>query len=145
MASPSFQSTRPVKGATGLCPYLHAGGVVSIHAPREGRDRAQILAAAEQALFQSTRPVKGATKRVLQRVGKVMFQSTRPVKGATGRLGLAEFLGQVSIHAPREGRDKWEQTRQPTDGVSIHAPREGRDFRDELDMQPWQGFNPRAP
>ena len=35
----SFQSTRPVKGATRLGQMLEANTAVSIHAPREGRDR----------------------------------------------------------------------------------------------------------
>ena len=35
----------------------------------------------------------------------IMFQSTRPVRGATnGRDGAARGV-DVSIHAPREGRD----------------------------------------
>ena len=57
-----------------------------------------------------------------------MFQSTRPVKGATQLAGETPRHSGVSIHAPREGRDRC----QPGDQadplpVSIHAPREGRD------------------
>ena len=57
--------------------------------------------------FQSTRPVRGAT---VEKNGYVItydeFQSTRPVRGATvpqQRLGPVQ---QISIHAPRAGRDK---------------------------------------
>ena len=35
---PKFQSTRPVKGATGRLALAEFLGEVSIHAPREGRD-----------------------------------------------------------------------------------------------------------
>ncbi len=59
-----------------------AGIVVSIHAPREGRDVATSF--------------DGATKE---------FQSTRPARGATIVSGQHLVDAEVSIHAPREGRD----------------------------------------
>ena len=78
----TFQSTRPVRGATGsgdLYPRL-AG--VSIHAPRAGRD-----------LYLTDKMPKGK------------FQSTRPVRGATPVMASRSVLPYVSIHAPRAGRD----------------------------------------
>ena len=58
-----------------------------------------------------------------------MFQSTLPVRGATVKCPcvLQEFL--VSIHAPREGSDKYVPKRTYSSVVSIHAPREGSDTR----------------
>ena len=56
-----FQSTRPVKGATGALKERDAARRVSIHAPREGRDSDPARVARAGAEFQSTRPVKGAT------------------------------------------------------------------------------------
>ena len=79
-----FQSTRPVRGATGAAafaaadrrnfnprapygarPWLkeHAAEVddISIHAPRTGRDGGGSSGNAVDTAFQSTRPVRGAT------------------------------------------------------------------------------------
>ena len=102
---PTLQSTRPVRGAT-LKP-ITANMIVE---------------------FQSTRPVRGATiaswpKRPnkadfnprapcgARQTGKKegttpkKFQSTRPVRGAT-RPGFPRYVRhQISIHAPRAGRD----------------------------------------
>ena len=100
-----FQSTRPVRGATQT--VLHEGGclVISIHAPRAGRDSFTYwIAESNQNFnprapcgarrfpwsscsfatrFQSTRPVRGATEAHRHRTGPTTFQSTRPVRGAT--------------------------------------------------------------
>ena len=61
-----FQSTRPVKGATGLADDVADLYIVSIHAPREGRDPYMRTQAARGGRFQSTRPVKGATGCTVQ-------------------------------------------------------------------------------
>ena len=55
-----FQSTHPVRGAT-------------------GRNRH----ARSSSLFQSTHPVRGATRLPFMRIVCVLFQSTHPVRGAT--------------------------------------------------------------
>ena len=78
-----FQSTRPVKGATWNGEAWNGEALVSIHAPREGRDRCGASSPTASGTFQSTRPVKGATH-----------------DGSTMQIDVA-----VSIHAPREGRD----------------------------------------
>ena len=59
----SFQSTRPVKGATRASIDAWRGRLVSIHAPREGRDTSNAKQVKRALKFQSTRPVKGATER----------------------------------------------------------------------------------
>ena len=56
-----FQSTRPVRGATFIRLALRGSTVVSIHAPRTGRDIFIRLALRGSTVFQSTRPVRGAT------------------------------------------------------------------------------------
>ena len=123
----TFQSTRPVRGAT---PARHRCGlpcIVSIHAPRAGRDPAVMrppsvpesfnprapcgarlvdaLGTVDRGVFQSTRPVRGATGHIRTMSAATLFQSTRPVRGAT--IGQGEFpeCHGVSIHAPRAGRD----------------------------------------
>ncbi|EFR40816.1 hypothetical protein HMPREF9162_2208 [Selenomonas sp. oral taxon 137 str. F0430] len=78
-----FQSTRPVRGATGSGESLGDVIGVSIHAPRAGRDapgRGNYAAPGE-------------------------FQSTRPVRGATAATPQGDMSDGVSIHAPRAGRD----------------------------------------
>ena len=78
-----FQSTRPVWGATSALQNLAVTLVISIHAPRVGRD-----------------PYNRQNQAKLWQ-----FQSTRPVWGATMILSAAEYLDDISIHAPRVGRD----------------------------------------
>ena len=100
-----FQSTLPVRGATGLS--------------------AQI---AGQFLFQSTLPVRGATgfpscrgfcvlnfnprspcgerlRWFASAIWPIIFQSTLPVRGATGHLCHNALPELISIHAPRAGSD----------------------------------------
>ena len=56
-----FQSTRPVRGATYSNPHLPNDYIVSIHAPRTGRDAGLLVLPRARNWFQSTRPVRGAT------------------------------------------------------------------------------------
>ena len=59
-------------------------GVISIHAPRMGRDLFEPTSPNGAFIFQSTRPVWGATLTLNQMIFVAMeFQSTRPVWGAT--------------------------------------------------------------
>ena len=80
---------------------------ISIHAPREGRDRRPAVSTSRQLRFQSTRPARGATTVWAEK---------------TGRIG-------ISIHAPREGRDNFCLYAWFRRSISIHSPREGRDGR----------------
>ena len=60
-----FQSTRPVWGATIAQPTQPQSVVISIHAPRMGRDvQLQKHRVFFQCTFQSTRPVWGATAKL---------------------------------------------------------------------------------
>ena len=102
-----FQSTRPAWGATrhalrrvgqrqdfnpraphGARRPLNDSGhyevLISIHAPRMGRDPKRVPANSMEAGFQSTRPAWGATSVALQNnTVRKIFQSTRPAWGAT--------------------------------------------------------------
>ena len=96
--------------------------------------------------FQSTRPARGATDHLVRQLSKLFnfnpraprgarqpnmkrksttmrFQSTRPARGATQYAG--DGLRRVNI--------------------SIHAPREGRDYKADRLSQRRSHFNPRAP
>ena len=94
-----FQSTHPVRGATG---NLHRPGRdigISIHAPREGCD--------DPSAIQSFHCLE--------------FQSTHPVRGATTRVCYIDKRVRISIHAPREGCDRGNGLRIPRYGHSDHS------------------------
>ncbi len=57
-----FQSTLPMKGATGDHWQSFNGGIVSIHAPNEGSDHLMRYSPTLAIQFQSTLPMKGATR-----------------------------------------------------------------------------------
>ena len=95
--------------------------------------------------FQSTRPVWGATCFAIFGWILFEFQSTRPVWGATFRNIADYYKVQVSIHAPRVGRDchghRWRQQR---GGFNPRAPCGARRYLSGA-CPPTQCFNPRAP
>ena len=162
-----FQSTRPVRGATGGGIVRCASTPVSIHAPHAGRDfrihparvcnrrfnprapcgaRHSVLSSTcALCLFQSTRPVRGATCGTGAPSLKVEFQSTRPVRGATRAAAASFGRALVSIHAPRAGRDPSSWSPRYSRCVSIHAPRAGRDHPSRGAFRRRACFNPRAP
>ena len=84
MTRDEFQSTPPVRGATGLAwrDYNWAG--ISIHAPRAGGDLINGFVCAPRIEFQSTPPVRGAT--IINHAVTVIMM--------------------ISIHAPRAGGDR---------------------------------------
>ena len=81
--SNSFQSTRPMRGAThniAETPTLSKN--FNPRAPCGARQAAADTLTARQ-LFQSTRPMRGATGATVARHALNVFQSTRPMRGAT--------------------------------------------------------------
>ena len=103
---PTFQSTRPVRGATSNSPHLKTPKTISIHAPRAGRDTARLPPICSASNFNPRAPC-GARRRPAPKAPKQtrhfnprapcgarpsfitpssqqsLFQSTRPVRGAT--------------------------------------------------------------
>ena len=98
-----FQSTRPARGATSDVSNTVLGLMISIHAPREGRD--VIVGASAPGLPRDFNP--------------------RAPRGA--RLSTVLFLLKhlsISIHAPREGRDS------KSEQISLHIfAKKGMDSR----------------
>ena len=164
-----FQSTRPARGATAHRPGQWRGQIVSIHAPRAGRDAPSAMAMAISCDSFNPRAPRGARLQGSVNLSNPpLFQSTRPARGATRGRCPQHRLGLVSIHAPRAGRDSSPhlpyrpfgrfnpraprgarrgaaRDDDPGEDVSIHAPRAGRDGR-RLLIESRQGrFNPRAP
>jgi len=123
-----FQSTRPARGATFPFGIAAVRPVVSIHAPRAGRDSRPAARAGRHARFNPRAP-RGA-RRQGDQMGDVhagfnpraprgarrwtsplsrrgfAFQSTRPARGATVLVVSSIYSFPVSIHAPRAGRDR---------------------------------------
>ena len=103
-----FQSTRPVWGATRLERLARAAQMISIHAPRVGRDH------------------MGCQHNNNRRY--ISIHAPR-----VGRDELTLWAGDnptvISIHAPRVGRDQKHCPGVLPRHISIHAPRVGRDNR----------------
>ena len=119
-----FQSTRPLRGATPFKCYIYCTKAISIHAPLTGRDRSYPARRNKGADFNPRAPYGARLERITISIKPNKFQSTRPLRGATyilERDGGTSFV--ISIHAPLTGRDN-------------HFPRIG---------QIRVNFNPRAP
>ncbi len=123
-----FQSTRPVRGATGRQRVHYMLKRISIHAPRAGRDNPCRRCLGGNRNFNPRAPC-GARRPIAPpwlwrcrdfnprapcgarlvighcRALAAKFQSTRPVRGATYATQDARRTAPISIHAPRAGRD----------------------------------------
>ena len=98
--------------------------------PRSPRGERQLktLDYREVTIFLSTLPARGATCPGCGNTARQQeFLSTLPARGATRYLVGGRLLGQISIHAPREGSDRGLLPQPPRLQISIHAPREGSD------------------
>ena len=158
----------PREGCDTLRDHARRPREISIHAPREGCDVPIVILAVFYGIFQSTHPVRGATRdgASVTRLGR--FQSTHPVRGATNAASNCSTISIISIHAPREGCDRHQDSRRhgktsfqsthPVRGatisrklliasrlISIHAPREGCDASCAIPSGMESDFNPRTP
>ena len=164
-----FQSTLPVRGATGtynaqynrffisihapragsdrLGRYPEDAAIeISIHAPRAGSDHDHLCVGAEYVGFQSTLPVRGATHAAMSLYHLIKFQSTLPVRGATP--ATCRSLGRLEHFNPRSPcGERHPQGAQIQQGphISIHAPRAGSDTGDPARAPLSLNFNPRSP
>ena len=78
-----FQSTLPVRGATGSFSFSCWGLRFQSTLPVRGATYKQMYPEFFTWLFQSTLPVRGATMPVMAIRSLALFQSTLPVRGAT--------------------------------------------------------------
>ena len=145
-----FQSTRPVRGATGIHGASVTVHVVSIHAPRAGRDLLCGCCQGRHWRFNPRAPCGARPWRSKSITVTLEFQSTRPVRGATtSSLPNPRTIRRFNPRAPCGARPPMErnsphrevfQSTRPVRGatfvesdsdvrrfVSIHAPRAGRD------------------
>ena len=99
-----FQSTRPARGATSILLPLRGNDVVSIHAPRAGRD-----------IILSALSIPIAVSIHAPRAGR----DAKPFDLLT--------IIKVSIHAPRAGRDRAGSADSPSSSrFNPRAPRGAR-------------------
>ena len=144
--SVAFQSTRPVKGATGTRAVRRGRLNVSIHAPREGRDLVATNTTATRKPVSIHAPREGRDGSATRVADiRARFQSTRPVKGATlGKTRWGSYNG-VSIHAPREGRDEAVRAYPKLFVFQSTRPVKGATRGRCNQRASRAGFNPRAP
>ena len=141
-----FQSTRPMRGATGES--SQKGGAEESFNPRAPCGARLRLRGFSSILvgFQSTRPMRGATSTTLPKSTIRTVSIHAPHAGRDTIANGVHLLMDVSIHAPHAGRDR------PVleffvilDLVSIHAPHAGRDKARSAACFFGTRFNPRAP
>jgi len=140
-----FQSTRPARGATHLWLWTTNAFLVSIHAPRAGRDCPIALRLSSSFCFNPRAP-RGARLRMIATTGgPPMFQSTRPARGATRASRTCGAPPRFNPRAPRGARLGRLAQHGLEERVSIHAPRAGRDDQPRHRQRLLERFNPRAP
>ena len=79
----SFQSTRPLRGATNASGLSLISSPFQSTRPLRGATYAVFALSMSSAIFQSTRPLRGATCQLRLFRQRQAFQSTRPLRGAT--------------------------------------------------------------
>ena len=100
-----FQSTPPVKAATGRMNLTDKVTMISIHAAREGGDRMGATDFSDTTIsIHAAREGGDDWVKILKKIIK-KFQSTPPVKAATGLTATVSLKAGISIHAAREGGD----------------------------------------
>ena len=124
----AFQSTRPAWGATSQDTGVQAHKHISIRAPLVGRDDARCPTCRGCTNFNPRAPRGARPRAAAKDKDLAAFQSTRPAWGATQYLFLQLQSVQISIHAPRVGRDAVHAVGIVRFCISIHAPRVGRDL-----------------
>ena len=108
-----FQSTRPVRGATKHRGLAESVFVVSIHAPRAGRDSFfSCFFASLQVSIHAPRAGRDAALSLNISL-LYMFQSTRPVRGATAKEVTISLFCHIFMGV----------TRHEYDFLGAHAPR----------------------
>ena len=122
-------------------------GKISIHAPREGRDRHAAHLYRGGLRFQSTRPARGATADGQPLVLHREHFNPRAPRGArpSGAI-LTPNATWISIHAPREGRDR-PCPRRLTESAVFQSTRPARGATRPFcqNQRRHEHFNPRAP
>ena len=101
-----FQSTRPARGATRVLKGQPAEVVISIHAPREGRDGRRVCCPLDYEPDFNPRAPRGARLPTTWWRKSCSYFNPRAPRGARrAGQGKPDVLPCISIHAPLAGRD----------------------------------------
>ena len=127
MCNCTMVSIHAPRGGRDWVSVLPARGLlVSIHAPRGGRDQGNALhRESEQVSIHAPRGGRDVESLVAQ--GYEWFQFTRPVGGATSLVVLGLAVVGFNSRAPWGARHFAARSKRCAMKVSIHAPRGGRD------------------
>ena len=139
-----FQSTRPVWGATAIYNAVQFPILISIHAPRVGRDAFMASCFRAEAIsIHAPRVGRDHCPRTNQRDYRISIHAPRVGRDFSRHTAGSSLT--ISIHAPRVGRDAFMASCFRAEAISIHAPRVGRDVTCILARLNTWHFNPRAP
>ena len=153
-----FQSTLPLRGATGLrravrqaCrnfnPHSPCGErrrhgsadgrrlAISIHTPLAGSDGLANGIVDNNFIFQSTLPLRGATRTMALPRCTPVFQSTLPLRGATpdSCANAGSNAAYFNPHSPCGERPRQVDHATVTHDISIHTPLAGSDDGQRLE------------
>ena len=126
----TFQSTRPLRGAT-VVQQRHVPHLVCHFNPRApcgARQRVTVTVPAAAGISNHA-PLAGRDRPALQhRLGDARISIHAPLAGRDGRVsGGVDQREHISIHAPLAGRDHQRRPGEQEPAISIHAPLAGRD------------------
>ena len=166
-AHPQFQSTFPLRGATGRGRWHDFHRIISIHVPLAGNDSCATLSTCD-CRFQSTLPLRGATSGEWTTwasshyfnprspcgerpsdIGSMTepfdFNPRSPC-GERRAAGCSRCAGRYfNPRSPCGERLAHIGLRRDIEGISIHAPLAGNDAWRSAARPPTRNFNPRSP
>ena len=139
-----FQSTLPLRGATGLTFTSANYAIFQSTLPLRGATRIVMMTFTSR-IFQSTLPLRGATNLMGTLVFPLIFQSTLPLRGATTRDSCKEPSSKFQSTLPLRGATVHGGRPGGGYGISIHAPLAGSDRVAYMTYRERMHFNPRSP
>ena len=140
-----FQSTHPLRGATGRDLRRYRNIRISIHAPLAGCDSHEHQRQFEDGDFNPRTPRGVRHSSSVPVMSFSLFQSTHPSRGATVSATAGRLSSDISIHAPLAGCDTGKLSSVRTKKISIHAPLAGCDPAPTPSRIISNDFNPRTP
>ena len=140
-----FQSTLPLRGATGASVRAVCKAVISIHAPLTGSDAVRVFLFRD-IIISIHAPLTGSDPPAsLLRSLRRNFNPRSPYGERLALQHRSVGVQAISIHAPLTGSDARQLVRVHRWGISIHAPLTGSDQALSPWTRPKPYFNPRSP
>ena len=140
-----FQSTRPIRGATGVVPLAGDSKAISIHAPHTGRDAGPGGQALRAKNFNPRAPYGARLCRSAWTSALRDFNPRAPYGARPGPGGQALRAKRFQSTRPIRGATRYPEPVPEPQRISIHAPHTGRDGSVGIRIPGSVNFNPRAP